>query len=223
MNDFEHMLDSPVLDSYRRLMFEKRLFLFIKRLFDFTVSFVLLAVLFPLILILCAVVAADSRGPVFFCQDRVTKNGRIFRIIKFRTMVSKAPEMGPQVTVNDDGRVTRAGKFLRKTHLDELPQLINVLKGDMSFVGTRPEVPRYVDLYSGEMAATLLMRAGITSRASIEYSDEARLIGDADDADRVYVEKILPLKMHYNLEYFRKMSVCEDISIMFSTFLQIFK
>lgn len=223
MNDFNRILNSPEILPYRQIMGKKRLFLFFKRLFDFTVSLVLLVILSPLMLILCIAVAAGSPGPVFFLQDRVTKNGRVFKIIKFRTMVRRAPETGPQVTVNDDSRITSTGRFLRRTHLDELPQLINVLAGDMSFVGTRPEVPRYVERYTAEMAATLLMRAGITSRASIAYSNEAELIASAGDADEVYVNEILPLKMKYNLEYFDRMSVSEDISIMFSTFIQIFK
>ncbi len=223
MNDFNSMLNSPEMLPYRRIMNKKRLFLLLKRLFDFTVSLVLLVILSPLMLALSAAVAAGSPGPVFFRQDRVTKNGRIFNIIKFRTMVPKAPESGPQVTIDADSRITATGRFLRKTHLDELPQLLNVLAGDMSFVGTRPEVPRYVERYTGDMVATLLMRAGITSRASIAYSNEAELIGPDEDADEVYVNKILPLKMEYNLGYFSKMSASEDLSIMLSTFLHIFK
>lgn len=223
MNNIDSLLNSPELLPYRQKKQKKKLFLFVKRIFDLTVSLILLILLSPLMLVLGVAVAVESPGPVFFCQDRVTENGRIFRIIKFRTMVPRAPGLGPQVTVNEDSRITAAGRFLRKTHLDELPQLINVLAGDMSFVGTRPEVPRYVERYTGDMAATLLLRAGITSRASIAYSNEAELIGSAEDADEIYVNKILPLKMKYNLEYFDRMSVAEDISIMFSTFMQIFK
>ena len=174
-------------------------------------------------LIIAVWIKLDSRGTVFFRQRRVTAYGRVFRIFKFRTMVSDAEKIGSQVTVNADSRVTRAGKFLRKCRLDELPQLFNVLAGDMSFVGTRPEVERYVDRYTDEMRATLLMPAGITSLASIKYKDEEKLLDGADDPDQVYVNEVLPGKMEYNLEYIKRFNFFYDIKLMFMTFFAVLK
>ena len=169
-------------------------------------------------LIIAIWIKLDSKGPVFFRQRRVTTYGRVFRIFKFRTMVTDAEKKGTQVTVKGDSRITKAGKFLRKCRLDELPQLFNVLIGDMSFVGTRPEVEHYVDRYTDEMNATLLMPAGITSLASIKFKDEEKLLDGAEDPDEVYVNSVLPQKMVYNLEYIRKFNFFYDIKLMFMTF-----
>lgn len=193
----------------------------LKRIFDILVGLIILIIVLPFMLIIAVWIKCDSKGTVFFKQKRVTKYGRVFNIIKFRTMVSDAEKLGTQVTVSNDSRVTGAGKFLRKCRLDELPQLFNVLKGDMSFVGTRPEVQRYVDRYTDEMYATLLMPAGITSLASIKFKDEEKLLSDSENADETYVNVVLPQKMAYNLEYLNKFSFFYDIKLMFMTFLAV--
>ncbi len=193
----------------------------LKRIFDIIVGLIILIIVMPFMIIIAVWIKCDSKGKVFFKQKRVTKYGRVFNIIKFRTMVSDAEKLGTQVTVSNDSRVTGAGKFLRKCRLDELPQLFNVLKGDMSFVGTRPEVQRYVDRYTDEMYATLLMPAGITSLASIKFKDEEKLLSDSENADDTYVNVVLPQKMAYNLEYLNKFSFFYDIKLMFMTFLAV--
>lgn len=189
----------------------------VKRGFDFIMALFLLIILSPLFLIISVWIACDSKGGVFFRQKRVTTYGRVFRIFKFRTMISDSEQKGPQVTVSHDARVTKAGRFLRKCRLDELPQLLNVIKGDMSFVGTRPEVEKYVSRYTPEMMATLLMPAGITSLASIKFKDEEKLLSDAENADETYVSEVLPQKMKYNLEYIRRFNFFYDIQLMFMT------
>lgn len=193
----------------------------LKRIFDIIVGLIILIIVMPFMIIIAVWIKCDSKGKVFFKQKRVTKYGRVFNIIKFRTMVSDAEKLGTQVTVSNDSRVTGAGKFLRKCRLDELPQLFNVLKGDMSFVGTRPEVQRYVDRYTDEMYATLLMPAGITSLASIKFKDEEKLLSDSDNADETYVNVVLPQKMAYNLEYLDKFNFFYDTKLMFMTFLAV--
>ena len=165
----------------------------------------------------------DSQGPVIFKQVRITTYGRKFKIYKFRTMVNNADKMGTQVTTKGDVRVTRIGKFLRKCRLDELPQLINILKGDMTFVGTRPEVEKYVVHYTNEMKATLLLPAGVTSRTSIEYKDEKRLLENAENADEVYINQVLPEKMEYNLKSIKNFSIVEDIKTMFATVFAVIR
>jgi len=190
---------------------------FFKRVFDIVVSFLMLILLLPVFLILAIAIKIDSRGPVFFRQERVTRYGRIFRIYKFRTMVNNADKMGSQVTVGGDARITKVGKFIRKCRLDEVAQLLNVFGGSMSFVGTRPEVPKFVERYTPEMMATLLMPAGVTSIASIRYKDEDRLLENAEDADETYVNEVLPGKMEYNLQAIRKFGFWRDIGTMFQT------
>lgn len=192
--------------------------LVIKRIFDIIIAIIITVITAPFMLIIAIWIKLDSKGPVFFRQRRVTTYGRVFRIFKFRTMVTDAEKKGTQVTVKGDSRITKAGKFLRKCRLDELPQLFNVLIGDMSFVGTRPEVEHYVDRYTDEMNATLLMPAGITSLASIKFKDEEKLLDGAEDPDEVYVNSVLPQKMVYNLEYIRKFNFFYDIKLMFMTF-----
>ena len=195
--------------------------LFLKRVFDFTVSLVMLILLLPVLLILAAMIAVDSRGGVFYRQERVTQYGRKFKIFKFRTMVANADQIGTQVTVNNDQRVTRVGKVLRKYRLDELPQLINILLGDMSFVGTRPESTYYVKRYTPEMFATLLLPAGVTSEASIRYKDEARLLEEAEDVDEVYVKEVLPGKMKINLYYVENFRLLYEMITAFRTVLAV--
>ncbi len=197
--------------------------LLVKRVFDFLVALDLVMLLALPMLIIAVWIKCDSPGTVFFRQRRVTTYGRVFYIYKFRTMVSDAERLGTQVTVKGDSRVTKAGQFLRKCRLDELPQLFNVLRGEMSFVGTRPEVERYVDRYTDEMRATLLMPAGITSLASIKFKDEEKLLDGASDPDEVYVNEVLPQKMDYNLEYLRGFNFFYDIKLMFMTVAAVLK
>lgn len=197
--------------------------LILKRLFDILASLILLIILSPLFIIFSIMIKLDSKGPIMFKQNRVTENGRIFKIFKFRTMVENADKNGSQVTVKDDNRVTKIGKFLRKFRLDEIPQLINILIGDMSFVGTRPEVPKYVELYTDEMKATLLMKAGVTSLASIKFKDEEKLLQMDGNIDKIYIENILPQKMQYNLEYLKRFNFFYDIKLMFMTLFAVIK
>lgn len=197
--------------------------LLLKRIFDIIAAGLLLIILSPILLILSVWIKADSKGPVFFRQVRVTQYGKTFRIFKFRTMVNHADKMGTQVTTKGDARVTKAGKALRGCRLDELPQLLNILTGDMTFVGTRPEVEKYVVHYTNEMKATLLLPAGVTSLASIEYKDEERLLESADNADQVYIETILPEKMAYNLRAIENFSFWQDIKTMIATVVAVMK
>lgn len=197
--------------------------LLLKRIFDIIAAGLLLIILSPILLILSVWIKADSKGPVFFRQVRVTQYGKTFRIFKFRTMVNHADKMGTQVTTKGDARVTKAGKALRGCRLDELPQLLNILTGDMTFVGTRPEVEKYVVYYTNEMKATLLLPAGVTSLASIEYKDEERLLESADNADQVYIETILPEKMAYNLRAIENFSFWQDIKTMIATVVAVMK
>lgn len=193
----------------------------LKRTFDLIVSFIILIILLIPMCIIAIAIKADSKGDVIFCQKRVTTFGREFMIYKFRTMVANAESLGSSVTTNNDARITKVGKFLRKYRLDEFPQLLNILKGDMSFVGTRPEVPKYVEAYSPEMYSTLLLPAGITSLASIRYKDEERLISVSNNTDQTYIEEILPEKMKYNIEYMESFSFWGDIKLMFMTFFAV--
>lgn len=204
------------IKGYYEVLRKKRAALFFKRVFDFFVSLIMLIILSPAFLILAIAIKIDSKGPVFYRQERVTQYGKKFRIFKFRTMVQNA-DKGSQVTVNNDSRITRVGKFIRKCRLDEISQLIDVLRGTMSFVGTRPEAVKYVEQYSPEMMATLLLPAGITSEASIRYKDEDELLDGAEDTDKVYVEQILPEKMKINLWAIKKFGFWADIRTMFRT------
>lgn len=197
--------------------------LFVKRIFDFAVSSVMLVILSPALLVLAVMIKMDSEGPVFYRQERITQYGRKFRIYKFRTMVINADKIGSLVTVGEDPRITKIGKRLRGCRLDELPQLINIWKGEMTFVGTRPEVEKYVKKYKPEMMATLLLPAGVTSEASIQYKDEDKLLADVsgEDADRVYVEKILPEKMKWNLDEIKKFGFFREIGTMVKTVVAV--
>ena len=216
-DDLPQKFQNNAVKEYYDILKKRGASLVIKRIFDIIIALIITVIAMPFMLIIAVWIKLDSKGSVFFRQRRVTTYGRIFRIFKFRTMVTDAEKRGTQVTVKGDSRVTRAGRFLRKCRLDELPQLFNVLCGDMSFVGTRPEVERYVDRYTDEMNATLLMPAGITSLASIKFKDEEKLLDGANDPDEVYVNTVLPQKMIYNLEYIRKFNFFYDIKLMFMT------
>lgn len=216
----ENMKNNEVKEYYEILK-HKKFSLIIKRFFDFFAALILLIILSPIMLILAIMIKLESKGPVFYRQERITKYGKKFRIFKFRTMVQDADKKGALVTMGQDPRITKVGNKIRKCRLDELPQLLNVIKGEMSFVGTRPEVEKYVNEYSNEMRATLLMPAGISSRASIEYKDEDEIINKylnkGEKIDDIYVKRILPEKMKWNLEYIKKFSIWEDIKICFKT------
>ena len=212
--------------KYYNLLKKKQVSLFVKRLLDVIFGAILLVLFSPIFLILAIVIKIDSKGPIFYRQERVTIYNRTFKIFKFRTMVQNADKIGPLATVENDKRVTRVGRIIRKVRLDEIPQLINIITGDMSFVGTRPEVRKYVDAYNDEMKATLLMRAGVTSYASIVFKDEDQIIkkyvNKNHDVDDVYVHKVLPIKMKMNLEYIKKFNVFYDIMIVIWTALAVF-
>lgn len=195
----------------------------VKRFLDVAGAIVLLVILAVPMTVIAVMIKLNSPGPVFFRQERVTQYGRIFRIFKFRTMVDNAQKLGSQVTVDNDVRITKVGKMLRKYRLDEFPQLFNIISGDMTFVGTRPEVKRYVMQYTPEMLATLLLPAGLTSRTSIAYKDEDKLLKDAVNADETYVKEILPVKMQYNLESLKNFGLADDISILWDTFTSVLK
>ena len=202
---------------YYELLEKKQGALLLKRVFDVAVSAVMLLILSPLFLLLAIAIKLDSPGPVFYRQVRVTQYGETFRIFKFRSMVSNADKIGTQVTVGNDSRITRVGKLVRKCRLDEICQLIDIFRGAMTFVGTRPEVPKYVAEYTPEMMATLLLPAGVTSLASICYKDEDELLNGAENVDKTYVDEVLPGKMKYNLDAIRKFSFFGDIKVMFMT------
>lgn len=207
--------------EYYDILSKKKASLRLKKIFDVTVAFFLLIILSPVMIIISILIKRDSKGPVFYRQERVTTYGKRFRIHKFRTMVDNADQMGSTVTVNGDSRITKIGAFLRKYRLDELPQLIDVLNGDMSFVGTRPEATKYVKRYTPEMRATLLLPAGITSEASIRYKDEAELLDKAEDVDKVYLDKVLPEKMKFNLQSIQEFSFIREIKTMFCTIFAV--
>ena len=202
---------------YYDILRQKQISLLVKRIFDFVLALALLVILAIPMVLVALWVKLDSKGPVFYRQDRVTTYGRRFRIHKFRTMVENADKIGTAVTISNDRRVTKAGKILRRLRLDELPQIFDVLQGTMSFVGTRPEAVKYVEQYKPEYYATLLMPAGITSEATIRYKDEEKLLSEADDIDRVYMEKVLPAKMVWNLEPLRRFRFLREILTMFRT------
>lgn len=208
---------------YYEILKKKRVSLALKRGFDVIVSFIMLLVLSPVMLALSITIVLDSKGGVFFRQERITQYGKKFRIHKFRTMVADAEKLGTQVTVKKDMRVTKIGTKLRKYRLDELPQLIDIFLGDMTFVGTRPETTKYVKRYTPEMWATLLLPAGVTSEASIKYKDEEKLLDGADNIDEVYVKKVLPEKMKYNLESIKKFSIGKELQTMIKTVFAVLR
>lgn len=215
--DLPKQLQTEAVRPYYEILKKKQCSLLVKRIFDVVVSAIMLLVLSPIFLILAMAIKLDSPGPVFYRQVRVAQYGETFRIFKFRSMVSNADKVGTQVTVGNDRRITRMGKLIRKCRLDELCQLIDIFRGTMTFVGTRPEVPKYVAAYTPEMLATLLLPAGVTSLASIMYKDEDQILSGVEDVDKTYIEKVLPGKMRYNLKSIDNFSFWGDIKIMFMT------
>ncbi len=220
--DLPDQMKNDAVKKYYDILVHRKASLIFKRVFDFVVALLLIIVLFPLIALISLFILIDSKGGVLFKQERVTTYGKHFYIYKFRTMVQDAEKIGNQLTTSADPRITRVGSFLRKFHLDEIPQLFNIIKGEMSFVGTRPEVPKFVAAYTDEMMATLLLPAGLTSMASIMYKDEYQLISNAEDADGVYINRILPDKMSFNLQALENFSALSEIGIIFKTFLSVF-
>ena len=209
--------------KYYDILKKKTALLIVKRIFDVVVSAIMLVLLSPVFLVLAIAIKTDSKGPVFYRQERITQFGKPFRIFKFRTMVANADKIGSLVTVNNDSRITKVGRIIRKFRLDEICQLIDIFRGTMTFVGTRPEVKKYVDAYTEEMYATLILPAGVTSLASISFKDEDKLLANTEDADYTYVNEILPKKMEYNLEYIEKFSFFYDIKLMFMTVIAVLK
>lgn len=216
-NELPEYMRTDEVRPYYDLLQRKKLSLFFKRVFDIVVSLIMIILCSPILLIISILIVKDSKGGVFYRQERVTQYGRVFRIFKFRTMVQNADQIGTQVTVSNDSRITKIGSKLRNCRLDELPQLFNIFLGDMTFVGTRPESVHYVKSYTNEMYATLLLPAGVTSEASIEYKDEADLLDQADDVDSVYINDVLPKKMKYNLNSIKEFSFFKEIATMFRT------
>lgn len=202
---------------YWEYLRKKNFSLFWKRIFDIVISGLMLIVLLPFFLVLSLAIVIDSRGGVFYRQERVTQYGKHFRIFKFRSMVSNADQKGSLVTVGHDSRITRVGKFIRKLRLDEVSQLIDIFRGTMTFVGTRPEVPKYVRQYANEYLATLLLPAGVTSMASIMFKDEDELLERVEDVDKAYVFDVLPKKMRWNTSELMRYGFWRDIKICFMT------
>ncbi len=217
----EHMKNDSV-KKYYDLLKKKRYSLYMKRVFDVIVSILIMILLLPILLIIALAIKLDTKGPILFHQIRVTQYEKTFRIIKFRTMVDKHLPTENKVTMKNDTRITAVGKILRHYRLDELPQLINVIKGEMTLVGTRPEVLKYVSQYSDEMLATLLLPAGVTSETSLDFKDEEDLLTDSEHVDEDYIEKILPLKMAENLESLKEYSFFRDVKVFFKSFFIVF-
>ncbi len=203
--------------DYKKMLSKKWFSLFNIRMFDIFASAIGLLLLSPLFLFVAIAIKLTSKGEVFFKQTRVGKNEKQFKILKFRTMVKNAESKGLQLSTSNDMRITSVGKFLRKAKIDELPQLINVLIGDMSLVGPRPEVPKYVDLYDAEQKNVLLVRPGITDMASIKFRNENEILENSDDAEKSYIEEIMPVKLALNLKYIQQMRLCYNIKLIFET------
>jgi len=220
--DFPEEMKNEYVKKYYDQISNKKVSLISKRLFDILVSLLILIILLPIMILISIIIKIDSNGPIFFKQKRVTQYGRIFYILKFRTMKVNSESYG-HLTCKNDPRVTKVGFFLRKFKIDEFPQLINILLGDMTFVGTRPEVPEYVEQYTDEMLSTLILPAGVTSISCIEFRDESKYLLNVSDANRVYLNDILPKKMKYNIEYLNDFNIFTDIKIMILTFLKTFK
>ena len=223
IQDLPDYMQNPETEAWLARLQKRKAALAAKRVFDVAASLVILTVTSPFFLLLALAVKLDSRGPVFYRQVRVGRYGRDFRIFKFRTMVQNADKIGLSLTVGDDPRITRVGRFIRRCRLDEFSQLLNVLGGSMSLVGPRPEVRRYVNAYAPEYMATLLVRSGITAPSSIAFKDEDKLLEASSDPEKAYVEQVLPPKMKLNLEYLKNISLWGDIKILFQTAAAVLK
>ena len=215
--DLPEFMKNEEVKKYYDILSRKKISLILKRIFDVVIALILVLILAIPMMVISIWIVLESEGGVFYRQERITTYGKKFRIHKFRTMVPDADQNGTLITVSEDRRITSTGKWMRNKRIDEIPQLFDVIEGNMSFVGTRPEVAKYVKQYTNEMMATLLLPAGITSEASIRYKDEARLIDEAEDVEMIYINRILREKMQYNLESIRKFSFIRDIKTMFRT------
>lgn len=209
--DLPEFMRVDEVKPYYLILEKKKISLVFKRVFDIIMSVILIVLFSPIMLLISLLIKFDSQGPIIYKQVRITQYGRRFKVYKFRTMVNDADKIGAHVTTQNDSRITRVGNKIRDSRLDEFPQLFNVLKGDMSFVGTRPEAVKYFEHYTDEMKATLLLPAGITSMASIMFKDEAAILSNETDVDRTYIEKVLPQKMEYNLSSIEEFSLWKDL------------
>lgn len=220
-DDIPDFMKNDKVKIYYDILNKKRFSLLLKRIFDIIMSFLLCVLLSPVFVAIAIWIKLDSNGPVFYRQKRITQYGKEFKIFKFRTMAVNADKIGSLITTQNDSRITKVGKKIRKCRLDEIPQLFNILSGDMSFVGTRPEVNKYVEQYTDEMKATLLLPAGVTSLASINYKDEdeiiSKYVNQLHSVDEIYIKKVLPEKMKYNLEYIDQFKLIYDIKICIKT------
>jgi lipopolysaccharide/colanic/teichoic acid biosynthesis glycosyltransferase len=222
-DDLPGEMKNDSVRKYYDLLYKKRYSLFVKRIFDIVVAILIFILLLPIFILISIVIRIDSKGPIMFRQIRVTQYGKRFKIFKFRTMVNNADKIGSQVTMKNDTRVTKVGKKLRKLRLDEIPQLFNIILGDMSFVGTRPEVEKYVKKYTEKMLATLLLPAGVTSEASIKYKDEEKILTVTENVDKSYVENILPTKMSINLRSIEEFSFWGEMLTLVRTVLVVIR
>lgn len=224
-NELPEYMQVEEVRPYYEILRKKKGQLILKRIFDICASLVLIVLLSPIILFFSIWIKLDSNGPVFYRQERITQYGKVFRIFKFRTMVNNADKIGNLVTSKNDSRITKVGERIRKYRVDEIPQLFNVLIGDMSFVGTRPEVKKYVNQYTPEMYATLLLPAGVTSLASIEFKDEDEILerytSKGRETNEVYVKEVLPLKMEYNLKAITSFNFIKELGTMISTVVKV--
>lgn len=221
-DDLPNNMKNEDVREYYSILRNKKTSLILKRIFDIFVSIIILIILLPVFIVISIIIKIDSKGPILFMQVRVTQYGKLFKIFKFRTMVDNADKLGSQVTTTGDVRITKVGNLLRKLRLDEIPQLLNIITGDMTFVGTRPEVVKYVDKYTEPMMATLLLPAGVTSETSIKYKDEEKLLKSAEDADETYINEVLPEKMKYNLQAIKDFSFMNDIVVLLKTVVAVF-
>lgn len=224
-NNLPNYMQTKEVRPYYELLRYKKKQLILKRIFDMIVSLILIILLSPIIISISIWIKLDSDGPVFYRQERITQYGKVFKIFKFRTMVVNADQIGTLVTTKNDSRITNVGEKIRKYRIDEIPQLFNVLLGDMSFVGTRPEVKKYVEQYTPEMYATLLLPAGITSLASINFKDEDKIIDKyttlGRETNEVYIKEVLPLKMKFNLEAITSFSFIKELGVMINTIVKV--
>lgn len=213
-NSLPECMQNDQVKAYYDILAKRTGTLIFKRVFDIFFAFIAIIILSPIMLITAIVVKLTSKGPIFYMQERVGRYNKEFKIFKFRTMVINADKMGPQVTSGKDPRITPPGKFLRKFRLDEFPQMFNILKGDMSLLGTRPEVRKYVDYYSEEMMSTLLLPPGMFGTSSYKFRDESDMLKDSPDPEKTYIEEILPIKMRINLEYTKNLSVFNEFKTL---------
>lgn len=224
-NKLPEFMQVEEVRPYYEILRKKKGQLILKRIFDICASIILIVLLSPIIALFSIWIKFDSNGPIFYRQERITQYGKTFRIFKFRTMVNNADKIGNLVTSKNDARITKVGEKIRKYRIDEIPQLFNVLIGEMSFVGTRPEVKKYVDQYTPEMYATLLLPAGVTSLASIEFKDEDEILEkytmNGRETNEVYINEVLPLKMEYNLRAITSFNFIKEIGTMISTLVKV--